>query len=423
MRHHFLWPVAVLILVSIAAAQNDGDAVVGTSWGSNAYLLAVSPGAVVKTILTRPNTATPDGLAAAPANDGGLMVERTQNPWVPHVLKFQNGVGVTTLATLPTSFGPVPTLLVDAGGDILILNQIGTDRGVYRMPGRGGPLATLAHNNLNASFLAPFAMAEEPVSGDILVLDINSNMHRIDRRGKVTTLRVVFPPGTSIVVTGNVHVDHGSGLMHVTYGNHFLTLDPNTGAITTIYQPSSASRSTFYGLDGDPFGGGYFLGLNRYSPAPTGPFLMRYDPQGSALSTAATLPNGNLGDVLTWRSRMLGGLSRPRHGTPYQVRFAIPCESGQAYFAAASLGTFPGIPIGKYRRVPLNPDALFFRSIQAPLMFSNFQGMLSATGTATLTVNIPGIPQLVGYRFFLGAVTLDGRGIRIITEPLGVTIE
>ena len=66
---------------------------------------------------------------------------------------------------------------------------------------------------------------------------------------------------------------------------------------------------------------------------------------------------------------------------------------------------------------------MFFLSLQVPMLFNNFQGVLSAQGIANLTVNIPPLPQLAGFRFFLAAITYDVSGVRVITEPLGVIIE
>jgi len=422
MRYHLACLLTVLSLSAVLPAQSDGDAVL-TLWSSpNTHILAVAPNGVVQTILTRANTGTPDGLAAAPGNDGGLMVEASQSPGGLRVIAFKNGSSVTTLTTLPNTFLRAPTLTVDSGGDILLLNLSGNDRGVYRMPGSGGPLMTVAHNNTNATFTSPFAMTEDIVSGDLLVLDSARKLHRIDRAGTVTTVTMILPPSLALAVTGNVHVDHGSGFLHLTYGQYFLGVDPNIGAVTTIYGPSTAGRASYYGLDGDPFGGGYYMTVNRASPAPAGQYLFRYNPRNGSLTTVATLPTGTLSDVMTWRSRMLGGLTRPARGTAYQVRLSIPVEAGKTYFAAASLGTVPGLPIAGHH-VPLNPDALFFLSIQVPTIFSGFQGLLSNAGTANLTVNIPPAQPLLGFRFFLAAITLDGGGIRAVTEPLGVTIE
>ena len=226
-------------------------------------------------------------------------------------------------------------------------------------------------------------------------------------------------------MTGNVHVDFNTGLMHLTYMNYFMGLDPSTGAITTLIQPSTTFGMNFYGIDNDPFtGAGYYLSTYQISPAPTARLVMRYDPRTAILSTVATLPGTpTLTDVVTWRARMLGGLARPAWGQAYPVRLAIPSEAGKTYMAAAALGTLLGIPIGGGRKIPLDPDVLFYTSLLVPSLFSNFQGVLNAQGSATLTVNIPAVPQLVGFRFFLAAVTYDTGGVRVITEPFGVTIE
>jgi hypothetical protein len=37
-------------------------------------------------------------------------------------------------------------------------------------------------------------------------------------------------------------------------------------------------------------------------------------------------------------------------------------------------------------------------------------------------VHLPNIPTLRGHRIFLAAISYDASGVRIITEPFGVTI-
>jgi hypothetical protein len=426
MRLVLLACLGTLLVVPGLAAQNDGDAVVAVYNSPVGDLLLVTPNGVVTTLITRPNTNLPEGLAVAPGNDGGLFVETDTNTRVLSVLKFQNAANVSTLATLPTTFARVPTLLAEQGGEILMLNMSGNDRGVYRMPAQGGPITTIAHNTLGATFLAPFSMEEDLVTGDIVVLEPTRYFHRIDRTGKVTTIAYTLPPSTSIAVTGNVHVDYATGLLYLTYGNYLIGLDSRTGATTTIFQPTTSARSMFYGIDGDPYGGGFYLSVYQTTPTPAGRYLMRYDTRSGILSTVATLSAANttqLSDVMTWKSRMLTGLSRPAWGQSYALRLSIPSEAGQGYFAAAALGTLQGIPIGKLRRIPLDPDPLFFLSMQVPAIFSGFQGILDTWGRASPAVNVPAIPQLAGIRIFLAAVTYDAGGIREITEPLGVTIE
>jgi hypothetical protein len=426
MRYSLLCLILILFLGAFAIAQNDGDAVLAMWSARTTYLVGVTAGGVVTTITSWPNTVLPDGLVASPANDGALLVARTLVPFSVHLLKFQNPAGVSTLATLSTTFPSTPSILVDAGGDLLILNETGHDRGVYRMPGQGGPTTTVAHNSLNANFTTAFAMTEEPVSGDLVVLDVNRSLHRIDRTGKITTIRFTLPPtGVLPPMNSSVHADFRTGLLYFTYSTYFFGgLDPNTGAMTTILQPMSVFQSRYYGLDNNPFGNGYYMTVLAISPLASGSHLMRYDPQNATLSTvSASLPTGNLGDVLTWRSRILGGMNRPARGMAYRVRMFVPSEAGRAYLAGAALGFIPGIPLGGGRWVPLNADPLFYLSMLTPSLFAGFQGTLSGLGAAILTVNIPQVPHLHGFRFFLAAVTYDARGARVISEPLGVTIE
>ncbi|MBN2489790.1 MAG: hypothetical protein JXQ29_02950 [Planctomycetes bacterium] len=404
--------------------QNEGDAIVAVFNSPTADLLVVTPAGVVITLITRPSASAPEGLAVAPGNDGGLFVETDASTRALSVLKFQGTASIITLATLPATFTRVPTLLADQGGDILLLSAAGNDRGVYRMPAKGGPLTTVAHNLLGANFQGPFAMAEDLVTGDIIVIDAGPHSHRIDTKGVVTTVRYALP-SSMLTATGNLGVDPTTGLLYLTYGSYLLSIDTQTGATTTIFPQSTSVRASYYGIDNDPSHGGFYLSVNQTLPTPAGRYTLRYDAATGILTTVAPLPAANttqLTDVITWKSCMLSGLSRPAWGQPYALRLAIPSEAGQGYAAAASLGTLPGIMVGG-RRIPLNPDWLFFASQQLPGLFSGFQGALSASGVASLTVNTPAIPSLAGFRFYLAAVTYDTSGIRVVTEPRGVTIE
>ena len=172
MRIGLILLVAAAVFASPADAQIDGDVVVALYASSASHLALVTPQGVVTTLFSRPSTYAADGLTAAPGNNGGLWAERDSATRLVSLLEFQSPLNITTLATLSSTFLMVPTLEVDAGGDILILNNSGNDKGVYRMPGKGGPLTTLAHNNINASFTAPFAMTEDLVTGDLVVLDL-----------------------------------------------------------------------------------------------------------------------------------------------------------------------------------------------------------------------------------------------------------
>ena len=333
MRIGLILLVAAAVFASPADAQIDGDVVVALYASSASHLALVTPQGVVTTLFSRPSTYAADGLTAAPGNNGGLWAERDSATRLVSLLEFQSPLNITTLATLSSTFLMVPTLEVDAGGDILILNNSGNDKGVYRMPGKGGPLTTLAHNNINASFTAPFAMTEDLVTGDLVVLDLGQKLHRINSLGQVSTLKMVLPPSTAIAMTGNVHVDYATGLMHLTYMNYFMGLDPHTGAITSLIQPTTTFRMNFYGIDNDPFSGsGYYLSAYQYTPTPVGRYVMRYDPRTGILSTLATIPGTpTLTDVCTWHSRM------PRRAQPAGLGPAVRSPSGHSVRGGAEL--------------------------------------------------------------------------------------
>jgi hypothetical protein len=155
----------------------------------------------------------------------------------------------------------------------------------------------------------------------------------------------------------------------------------------------------------------------------TTPALLRHDPIRNTRTTVAQLPSLTFGDLVVYGSRMLTGRSRPRRGQVYGLRLSIPSESARPYVAAAALSVRQGIPLPGGRRIPVDPDALFFLSQHAPALFVGFRGILDGQGTANLLIRLPFIPALAGLRFHVAAATYDGGGIRVVTEPLGVVIE
>jgi len=411
-----VWPCAIL------DAQQAGDAVTFDRWNSATHLVALSaPGGAVKTLATLTGSRFTGGLAVATANHGVVFSEISLTTSRVHILHFKPGRGVTTLAVLPASFVRLPTLDVDQGGDVLILNHSGPDRGLYRMPAWGGPLSTIAHVKTGALFAVPYCMAEDLSTGDFIVPDANGLIHRVTPAGQTSPVPYSFPlpiPGNPV---GNLHVDQSTGLMFLAVGYHLVGLDPATGATIVRMGVSSAFLSEFLGFDGDPFRGGYYVHTRNIRFPAKG--VLRFNPGNNSLTPFGGFWPGIWGNVVTWGSRMVGGFGRPIRGRAYPVALAFLGESGKSYLAAASLGTLQGIPVGGSRRIPLDPDALFYASIRAPAIFQNFQGGLNAQGRANLTVNIPANPRLRGLRFFLAAITYDGSGIRVISDPLGVTVE
>lgn len=107
------------------------------------------------------------------------------------------------------------------------------------------------------------------------------------------------------------------------------------------------------------------------------------------------------------------GVDNPNIGrcTAYQLNAWL--NKNENYFAAASLGTVPGIILSNGRRVPLNPDALFFLSSS---IFTQ-QGILDNSGQATLRLSrLPiGLPE--GLTFYLAFVTIRNGNIAAISDP------
>lgn len=93
------------------------------------------------------------------------------------------------------------------------------------------------------------------------------------------------------------------------------------------------------------------------------------------------------------------------------LTFQAPGFNGVPYVAAASLGTSPGTPVVSGSPpvadvVPLNPDALFFLSLNTPSTFFGFSGLIGPTGTAPGILFLPNDASLSGLSFFVGFVAL-----------------
>jgi len=120
-------------------------------------------------------------------------------------------------------------------------------------------------------------------------------------------------------------------------------------------------------------------------------------------------------------SNHLAGYSLPTPGSKYSLFVSFP-HPNLAYELGASFGFFPGIPTPS-GILPLNADNLLFLSREVPAMFIDFSGRLDSGGHAFAGVAIPKAP-LHGVRFYLAALDHDSGGkIRIISEPMGVTLE
>jgi hypothetical protein len=94
---------------------------------------------------------------------------------------------------------------------------------------------------------------------------------------------------------------------------------------------------------------------------------------------------------------------------------------------AASLGTYPAIPIGN-RYFPLQWDFfLQFSLMPSNGLFNKFVGILDGAGHCEdPEFVIPNMPSLVGLDLYFAALTLEAsypEGVKNISAPLPITIE
>ena len=347
------------------------------------------------------------GLTQAPGNDG-VVFTGMANLGRSWELYHYSWWGNLTTFKLPAPLDYTPTILVDQNGDLLLLNQTRSPAtsGIFRMP-----FGATAFSTLVTGFTLPVAMEEDLVTGDFLVADAAGDVHRVTRAGTITSVTRKAFPAMATGVRSKMHTFFSDGSVLATWTSYIFKFDPMTGTVTTLL---TGGTNTFVGLDHDAVNGLFDRGDAQA--------LVRYDP-----ATGKTVPIRQFGmyslsDVATWGGRILSGTGACRPGAPYPIHLSLYSEAGRAYLAAASFGALSGIPTPA-GRVPLDPDPLFFLSMSAPALFSGFTGWLSRSGTARLTVNLPNLPNLQGKRFFVAMVTYDGKGIRKISEPLGITIE
>jgi len=118
-------------------------------------------------------------------------------------------------------------------------------------------------------------------------------------------------------------------------------------------------------------------------------------------------------------------------GNSFELSLLDPAYPNTPYVAGLSFGTFPGIPLGDGRTIPLNNDPLLqlsLNSILGPAMgFQNFTGVLDWMGRATAHVSIPNISGLSGLSFYSAFISINTssllpQSVLSISQPLRLTI-
>jgi hypothetical protein len=115
----------------------------------------------------------------------------------------------------------------------------------------------------------------------------------------------------------------------------------------------------------------------------------------------------------------------PSIGASVPLVLNAPGDGGKAYVMAASLGA-SGIKVGS-RTIPLSLDALLILTVQnlVPSIFQGYQGVLSASGTASAKLNVPTITALRGLTLHHAFVVVDPsqpNGLGTISNGLGITV-
>lgn len=116
---------------------------------------------------------------------------------------------------------------------------------------------------------------------------------------------------------------------------------------------------------------------------------------------------------------------RVQVGTALTITWIAANSPSKVYKAAASLTERVARIRFGMRYFPLDLDNLFALSIQAPTIFSRFEGLLDTAGTAAGAVIVPKVPALHGFQFSIAWVTVDlaaPYGIDAISGPWQVLV-
>ncbi len=110
----------------------------------------------------------------------------------------------------------------------------------------------------------------------------------------------------------------------------------------------------------------------------------------------------------------------PTPGQALTIALDFPTVPSANYIAALSLGVNPGLPLGDGRTVPLNPDGLFFLSLD-PMQpyWTGIQGTLSLTGQGQMQVFLPPVPSA---EFWVSALAINGFGQVVMDSATAVRI-
>ena len=98
-------------------------------------------------------------------------------------------------------------------------------------------------------------------------------------------------------------------------------------------------------------------------------------------------------------------------GQPVPMVLSLPTEAGLRYLFCLSEGFSPGLVLPAGNLLPLNYGFILQAGLDPTSpFFLAFQGVLSATGTATPTLYVPALPFLAGLPLYFAGFSLDASG-------------
>lgn len=407
---------SVLVLVAFAlliAAAGDlpaqfgpGDAVVGVA-DSTHHLLVVQPNGSWSTLVTLPFGPMWD-LIPSPDNQSVWLSTFGQ---VNGVLNITSTGVVTTVIPMTGQQSPA-TLIYDGNGDLYVS---GTSTMVSKYS--QSKLSTY----VSGIHGALFGSAIDLNNGDLL-LTVGNGVVRVPTHGTPGWSWARQDPSGSQAPQGACF-DPANNWLIETKTTQILRFDLSTSKLVTP-SPTLPITTTGCGhIARDP-NTGLFLIAGFHQT--TGSILFRYDATANVITTmsvmkhAATASFG--GSVAIVGSRHLSAMGPAGPGQTLNLRVSSLNGAGRAYVTALSFGFRPGIKIGG-RTIFLNPDALFFTSIQGGGIFQNFSGVLDRNGEAFPSVKFPNLPGLSGLRLYAGVITLVPSAINVISSPIVITVQ
>jgi hypothetical protein len=408
--------LALALLGSPCLAQyNPLDAVVAVASPTPCSLLGITPQGVVYTVTAR----LPHYPATViPAPDNRCLLVSGSGPTPGSYLT----VTVTPGGTVTSLFAEqLVGMDVDGGGNLVgICSHTFHTMSIVKVNSRG--ITTLYTRPHPGATLGAIDLA----SGDFIFCD-QDHAYRLSLHDftQFSTLLALAPARLS--PRGGLHPDPTTGDM-LAFWNASAP-PPVTPSIVRLHTGSTPAQTVVRSgwFSGHVGGGDRVPGSGQFViPAMAiqgSNAVYRFDPQSGAIVTLTAIPGAlDPRSVAIAGSRHLWAPNDARPGRPYRLVVSSPAEPGAAYAIGVSFGFLPGIPVGG-RRIHLNPDSLFLLSMQNRGIFSGFRGTLDARGEGVGTIAIPDLWCLSGLRFFAVAITHASGRIRVISEPLGITIQ